>query len=919
MSSETPERLPAGTSRNLSTPSQPSPLSRTSSTPRQSPRSRADKLNIVLDSLDSVGWSLPRFLEEFFKIQEKKGTELVKVKRDERHERVLTSMINGTTKPHFGTLLELVYRNACAVKFLSKDATIQPGRALFSQDLTPNDIPHALPAITTWSVRLTGFLVNEEASEMVKPDAGLHLRVQAKAGGASEQHKVTWNAIREFSMKRLERIAERNAPVMTFLVNVYTTPDFLTKESDEQISRSAYRPQNLNVIDSIMSMTFTRSSRANLYAMCRGIWLFATKASNTIFRVASRVGDAVSYTSINNALREMSKAKRTLLKSNVAAGKHYIVVSDNVQTYVKPKDRRIGKVNKMISGLAATAVEMQDYLPEAFNLRALLERQALQERRQLTTHLILSDLDLKHIENVAVAEFLHALINFVPQLSTYQQDLHTHKKSTISKNPIRGNRKSNIIPLATNSSNEMLLQEMRSGILDFASTQMGITAENLNDTLSIWSGDGKTFNMFLLMKKILASEPDDFNSFRWLVPLLELWHTKWTDLSRVVRTHWGSIGDPSSLAMVAQLAECPTPSDMRKVDFYDGSHLVNLALDAHLLNCWDYARYPHGGNPQKAPQGRPWVPTVTQPVNPPPTTTTDNDEIEPLPIPAGVNTGDITLANSVLFIRNAIWWREVCRAIAEGDTGRVWEVMKHWLFTFTGSGNPYYSQFLLELYCNFKWEFPPELKDAIFQNWLVNPHGQPGRFIEMDLMQEHFNFWLEDLAQHKGKEFDEPFYREVLSMNVDDFLKLKDEMEDAASLKQRTKKHGTTDLGNELRAVMDKFRDEQVNCYRAGRNEGVGAPDDFANGMRTLEATKIRDFISKSTIFSTVLRMHNNDEVPATLPTVIDAEEEITEMGQSVELYAEGAHVPHHSMAVIDGEICMEDPGVPDWDASPLE
>ena len=48
-------------------------------------------------------------------------------------------------------------------------------------------------------------------------------------------------------------------------------------------------------------------------------------------------------------------------------------------------------------------------------------------------------------------------------------------------------------------------------------------------------------------------------------------------------------------------------------------------------------------------------------------------------------------------------------------------------------------------------------------NWLVNISGQPGHFIELDLLQEHFNFWLEDIVQHKGKDFDDPFYRDRAS------------------------------------------------------------------------------------------------------------------------------------------------------------
>jgi hypothetical protein len=97
------------------------------------------------------------------------------------------------------------------------------------------------------------------------------------------------------------------------------------------------------------------------------------------------------------------------------------------------------------------------------------------------------------------------------------------------------------------------------------------------------------FDQLLKLKKYLAAEEGDFKSFRCLVPLLKLWHTKWTDLSHVVRTHWGKDfpDDPSTLGCAAKLAECPTPSDLHKVDFYDGAHIVNLTLDAHLLNIWE--------------------------------------------------------------------------------------------------------------------------------------------------------------------------------------------------------------------------------------------------------------------------------------------------------------------------------------------
>lgn len=125
--------------------------------------------------------------------------------------------------------------------------------------------------------------------------------------------------------------------------------------------------------------------------------------------------------------------------------------------------------------------------------------------------------------------------------------------------------------------------------MDFLRTQMGVTEENLNDRLFVFSGDGKTFDVLQRLKKYLSTHKGKYESLQCVVPMLELWHTKWTDLSRVVRCHFGkdSPNDPSTLAAAAKKAECPTPNDLRKVDFYQGAHLVNLALDANLLNCWE--------------------------------------------------------------------------------------------------------------------------------------------------------------------------------------------------------------------------------------------------------------------------------------------------------------------------------------------
>ncbi|KAF8810193.1 hypothetical protein BYT27DRAFT_7282405 [Phlegmacium glaucopus] len=476
----------------------------TSSSRRQPPRSNTVKLNTIFDAIEKVGWDVPKFLAQLFQ----------KEKLDERHERVVKSMLNGTTKPYLGTILKLLYEDAQRTTFLKNDTSTPPGTNMFMSNLSLDAIRHGYPALVTWATTLVSRKVSEEADHMISRDMGLHLWAQVKEGGRgkNEEYKVSWDKVNSFSLSAIRAIANENAPIMSFLLNSYITKERHPVNFEDVVQ--VYRPEDGVTLNTLMSLTFGHSNRASLYALCRGIWLFAVKAPSTVFRVESRIGQSVSYQTVYQALRQMAKQKKEDLRAAIEAGHHFIVVSDNIQAYARQRDHRIGKENRMITGLAATAVEMEDYHPEAFDMNDIVQRQKQQERKKLTTDLILEDIEAQHLENVAVVHFLQRLLNFVPALLPYRQKLREYVASSVSKNQIPKMRRTKVTPLATNSANEMLIQGMKEGILDFASTQMGMKTETLNNVASIWSGDGKTFNMLLSLKKMSAMESDDFHSFR---------------------------------------------------------------------------------------------------------------------------------------------------------------------------------------------------------------------------------------------------------------------------------------------------------------------------------------------------------------------------------------------------------------------
>lgn len=149
--------------------------------------------------------------------------------------------------------------------------------------------------------------------------------------------------------------------------------------------------------------------------------------------------------------------------------------------------------------------------------------------------------------------------------------------------------------------------------------------------------------------------------------------------------------------------------------------------------------------------------------------------------------------------------------------------------------------------CLIELELPARTRMVLMDNWLVNLKGQPGHFQEHDLMQEHFNFWLEELSQHKGKEFDDKWFRRTIAPHVHRFLRIKDQMEASVALKPRRKEHTEPPKTNEIREVMRLCRQADLHRRRDGRLCGSKAEDQFGKGYAKLAFEgKLDKYIDKS-------------------------------------------------------------------------
>lgn len=102
---------------------------------------------------------------------------------------------------------------------------------------------------------------------------------------------------------------------------------------------------------------------------------------------------------------------------------------------------------------------------------------------------------------------------------------------------------------------------------------------------------------------------------------------------------------------------------------------------------------------------------------------------------------DVVLENTILFNRDALLYTAMVAAVKRGDIGCTMDILAHWMVMMRGTGSmPKYADALLEVRLVLE-SWPEELKTVFVTNWLVNLSGKEGGCKEVDLLQEHHNFW----------------------------------------------------------------------------------------------------------------------------------------------------------------------------------
>ena len=316
-----------------------------------------------------------------------------------------------------------------------------------------------------------------------------------------------------------------------------------------------------------------------------------------IISYGSRIANMPAINTIKAALKGFSDQKAVVIRtrgrdvSTLLDAKGRLttmakkLIFDNVQHFRRQRELRVGRENSMIIGIAATFIEFRVDL-EALDPLDKRHRIVTSRRPYLTVDELLSMIDQPHIKNIGILQFIEALTNYIPEAAIYKKDLYIRYRTRVAKlnAPVE---KTPIFPLATSGKNEAYLAELLAAFLDFLE-QIGQTDGDFDPRLWFGGGDGMSYNNMLLLKRYLQNHTNMFQSLELLCPVLQLWHTMWTDLCRIFETHWGApLNDnPATLGHSAKKIGRAPPSNLKKVDYYPSAQLLNVVHDMRMLDCW---------------------------------------------------------------------------------------------------------------------------------------------------------------------------------------------------------------------------------------------------------------------------------------------------------------------------------------------
>ncbi|KAE9395891.1 hypothetical protein BT96DRAFT_1042765 [Gymnopus androsaceus JB14] len=568
----------------------------------------------------------------------------------------------------------------------------------------------------------------------------------------------------------------------------------------------------------------------NLAQRMMGLYLYASGVQRQNFTVLSKLGICTSYT-------DMIRNEEVSVRQSATA-----TASETDSADSKPKKRRLGLIRLLSNGLRVQArtVASVGLFGEVYDNINFMNRTAEQvigkhDNQENGTCITIFKLwaarlkDIQasvlqaafdsarplHIKDIVHNEFeeylfreclIHSIIHIIIKFSR-QEKLAALQKEVDQKQPQSSfciqPHKTEIYPV-----NALNIDE--SSITGNAEADSAVV-----DRVRFIAGDQLSIARLRALENIRAGQETGYEGFAWGIWMPGLFHSKMADITGIFATHFENAtarpSNPGSLAfhntalnripiVPTSLPNFRTCRDLVFVSLYARSSLEEYAESEELSFEQIYVdaqkildRYANSSVVEELRQAR----------------------------------KDMVFENAALFLRDALISREFTDAVQAGDSGRVVLVLKIWALSFRGSGRTKYAYKMLHLIHNIEVVWPEEMKKIVLNNWLVNTTGGKKRFLELDLLQEHLNYWIKVFYKAHGSNMSWEWLS-MITPCIDVLRSLARTMNSVLGSDQGNL-HTETDLGNDIDTLMSSLTGWHV--YKTIKGREVDEDNEIANDV----------------------------------------------------------------------------------------
>ncbi|KAF4603981.1 hypothetical protein EYR40_001156 [Pleurotus pulmonarius] len=550
--------------------------------------------------------------------------------------------------------------------------------------------------------------------------------------------------------------------------------------------------------------------------MC--LYLLACGASRTQFDILNHAGLSLSYPSAIKKIKELGQSKLRQIV-DIAHNQPFMIIWDNLNITFRVGEQRKASKDHFDNGTTATLIPLFNVEPGSLGI----ELKPPRTTRRPVIDIMAGDLlpsytQIKELEMDIVWHIEDILFTAFPLLRSRLAD-SVPPPSNVESIPLH---KTEQYPLPTMHIDESSLDGTLQVLEKIIVQTLKMDADAIKKHgIIICAGDQLSVS---LLDKAPASRRDDTslmdNLGRYTQGQLGLFHIKMAGDRMVVNEFWGvpNSESPWSLWKLNTLLgrkaisagwKSKSPTPFRQT--YD--LILSLALPAHILDAFRILC--------NGPSLEQWVEGIET-----------YDEIHEVAIKVHqqfcsarrvselrkLNRRDVPLENIILFIRDALILRSLKFSIKRGDIGTVINILAHWM--------------------------NPVLRNAFVKNWLANLSGRMNGFKEMDLLQEHQNFWAKIIYNARGSNRSWTWLA-MVSVSIFALREVMRQVQDSFEIPYNSLAHSTPDTAADILDIRQYLESQTLQTY---------TPDRPFNDV----ATPARDLLSAGAVYANTASAFKN-------------------------------------------------------------